>query len=254
MPGHRQSEACPVIESDPNGDSYLFCYNEFRIPFRIQYRDRKRLAISVHPDQRLEIVAPEGAETAAILRRIDRRKSWILKQIRYFENFKPKRPLPVYESGESFIYLGRQYRLKVREGEQESVKLIGRFLELTVSDKTDMIRKLGLVEGWYRKHAARIFVDRVSHWLQKSPSLRTTDIPSIYVRKMPTRWGSCTKAGNISLNPELIKAPIQCVDYVIVHELCHRIVHDHSPAFYRLLGRCLPDWEKRKARLEGCFE
>lgn len=243
-----------MIESDPNGDSFLLCCDEIRIPFRIQYRDRKRLAISVYPDQRLEIVAPEGAETAMVLKRIERRQSWILKQVRYFEKFKPKRPIPAYESGESFVYLGRQYRLKVREGDQESVKLIGRFLELTVIDKGDSIRKLELVDAWYRKHAARIFADRISYWLKKSPSLKSVEVPAIQIRKMPTRWGSCTKTGNISLNPELIKAPIHCVDYVIVHELCHRIVHDHSPAFYRLLGRCLPDWEKRKSRLEACFE
>lgn len=243
-----------MIESDPSGDRYLLRCGDHRIPFRIQYRERKRLAISVYPDQRLEILAPIGSETAAVLSRVDKRTSWIIKQIEYFERFKPQRPFPSFVSGESVIYLGRQYRLKVREGVPETIKLVGRFLELAVKDEHDHNRKRHLVEGWYRSHAQRLFTDRVRMWLRDSASLRTGSVPVVTIRVMPSRWGSCTKAGNISLNPDLVKAPIQCIDYVIVHELCHRIIHDHSSEFYRLLTRCIPDWKVRKARLEACFE
>lgn len=243
-----------MIESDPSGDTYLLRYGDHSIPFRIEYRERKRLAISVHPDQRLEILAPFGSETATVLNRVEKRKNWITKQIEYFGRFKPKRPDPSYVSGESVKYLGRQYRLKVREGLPENVKLIGRYLEVVVRDENDQDRKQHLVEAWYRNHAKKLFRERLMMCQRDSASLRTTTVPKIAIRKMPSRWGSCSITGNINLNPELIKAPIQCIDYVIVHELCHRIIHDHSPAFYRLLSQSLPDWKARKSRLEACFE
>ena len=243
-----------MIENGQPDGGYLLNYGGLQVPFQIEYRDRKSLAITVHPDQRLEIVAPEGCDPDRVLKRIERRQGWILKQWRYFEQFKPAQPVPSYVSGETFLYLGRQYRLKVHEATVETVKLIGRFLHVWVREKADRGRKHQLVEDWYRSHAEHLFLARMTMWIEKSPSLRLDEFPRLIVRRMPYRWGSCTKAGNILLNPELVKTPIHCIDYVIVHELCHRLIHNHSPAYYRLLNRCLPDWEKRKARLESCCE
>jgi predicted metal-dependent hydrolase len=70
------------------------------------------------------------------------------------------------------------------------------------------------------------------------------------VRKMHKRWGSCARSGNVLLNSELVKTPLSCIEYVVMHELCHLMEQNHSPAFFRLLSRHLPDWRRRKERLE----
>jgi len=96
-----------------------------------------------------------------------------------------------------------------------------------------------------------IFHTRLLRCLDDAPALRLPP-PTLLIRRMARRWGSCTRTGNILLNVDLVKTPLYCIEYVIMHELCHRRIHNHSPGYYRLLSRCMPDWEKRKTRLEAC--
>jgi predicted metal-dependent hydrolase len=240
-----------MIENGQLGGGYVLKFEGKRIPFRIEHRKRKKLAITIHPDLRLEVVAPKVSTAKQVLARVERRTGWILRQWRYFEQFQPRHPGPLYVSGETLLYLGRQYRLKLHEGAPESVKLLGRFLHVWTTDRTNAVRIKALLECWYREHAERMVRHRLTICRSECPSLRCDREPRLMIRKMTRRWGSCTRAGNVLLNFDLIKVPIHCVDYVLVHELCHLQIHNHSPAFYRLLNRCMPDWERRKQRLEG---
>lgn len=240
-----------MIENGQVDGSYILCYGGSRIPFRVEYRKRKKLAITVHPDMRLEVTAPEGSVAEQVLQRVEKRARWILRQWRYFERFQPTLPGRRYVSGETHVYLGRQYRLKIHEGSPGTVKLIGRFLHVWARNRDDHARIKSLVDRWYREHAGRVLAHRLQVSLEQCPSLKLSHDPRVTVRRMTHRWGSCSKAGNLLLNMNLIKVPVHCIDYVIIHELCHLQIHNHSPAFYRLLSRCLPDWEQRKQRLEG---
>ena len=94
-----------------------------------------------------------------------------------------------------------------------------------------------------------LFRNRMDRCVESAPSLSGL-CPDLRIRRMSKRWGSCSRKGTITLSLDLIKTPLHCIEYVITHELCHLLVHDHSPAFFRMLSRCMPDWERRKARLE----
>jgi predicted metal-dependent hydrolase len=171
--------------------------------------------------------------------------------LRFFEQYQPTQPAPSFVSGETHLYLGRQYRLKVTQAASESIKLVGRYFRVEVRGPNEAGRVQALLDGWYREHAKRLFALRMVACLELTALLRLETPPKLIVRRMAKRWGSCTAAGNVVLNLDLVKAPIHCIDYVIVHELCHLKAPNHGKEFSRLLSRCLPDWEARKARLEA---
>jgi predicted metal-dependent hydrolase len=209
------------------------------------------LTINVWPDMRVEVLAPSNKPLDAILARVDRRARWIVKQWRYFDRYQPTQPARRYVSGETHVYLGRQYRLKLVKASVSDVKLIGRYFRVRHSDPSDSSGIAALLQDWRLRHAFALFAVRVDHWLSECRALSLPKAPTLAVRPMTRRWGSCSKKGTITLNVDLVKVALIYIDYVIVHELCHLKIHNHSPAFYRLLTRCMPDWKQRKERLEA---
>jgi predicted metal-dependent hydrolase len=240
-----------MIQNGQPGGGYLLKYGDCEIPFRINQGERSKLTINVFPEMRVEVLAPASKPLDAILARVDRRAQWIVKQWRYFEQYQPTQPERRFVSGETHVYLGRQYRLKLAKAPVSNVKLIGRYFRVQYSDPGDSSAISGLLRDWYVRHALALFTARADHWLSECRALSLSEVPNILVRPMTRRWGSCSKKGTITLNLDLVKVPLIYIDYVIVHELCHLKIHNHSPAFYRLLTRCMPDWKQRKERLEA---
>jgi hypothetical protein len=148
--------------------------------------------------------------------------------------------------GETHLYLGRQYRLSIVQTKLESVKLKGKFIEVATIDK---LRVRQLVNGWYLGNA-KIKFQSIAQPIIDRFKIYKVEPSSIVLRDMPTRWGSCTPKGKIILNPELIKAPKGCIEYVIIHELCHLVHHDHTQRFVDLQTKEMKDWEKWKMKLE----
>lgn len=240
-----------MIRNGQPGGGYLLRYGDCEVPFRIQRTERLKLTISVFPDMRVEVLAPSTQTVEAVLDRVDRRAKWIVKQWRYFEQYQPTQPDRRFVSGETHRYLGRQYRLKVAKASVSAVKLIGRYFQVQHFDPADTAVISCLLQDWYVRHASALFATRIDYWLSECRVLSLTKPPALLIRPMIRRWGSCSKKGTITLNVDLVKVPLIYIDYVIVHELCHLKIHNHSPAFYRLLTRCMPDWKQRKERLDG---
>ena len=220
-----------------------------RIAFRLRHTNRRTLAITVQPDLGVLVTAPKKAAMATVLEKVRKRAGWIRRQQRFFREFLPQTPPRRYVSGETHRYLGRQYRLKVVEGGESDVKLAGRFIWVHTPNKNDTARVRKLVEAWYLAHAKERFARSLAESTARLGT-RLASPPRMQLRRMLKRWGSWTRRGMIYLNPELIKAPGSCVDYVVTHELCHLVHGHHGPAFYALLSRTMPDWEQRKRRLE----
>lgn len=220
------------------------------IPFELTFRPRRQLAINVHPDRTVTVVAPEARSVGEILARVQKRAGWIARQRLHFARFHPLPQARRFINGETHYYLGRQYRLRVNPAAKESVKLKGRYLIAETPRPNAAVRARTLLDRWYKGRAEDIFRSRLLRCLKEAASLRMPP-PKIVIRRMGKRWGSCTETGNILINVELIKTPLDCIEYLIMHELCHLRVHNHGPAYYRLLARCMPDWQRRKERLDS---
>ena len=224
-------------------------YGNEKISFTIAYTDRKTMEIAVHPDASVVVKAPKGALLEAIRDRVAKRARWIKKQIAYFRKFDPRTPSRRYVGGESHLFLGRQYRLKIKKHNVDEVKLRGAYFYVLTPDPDNTQKVKDVLDKWYKEHARTVFAHRLEECYMRAKKLNVP-YPNISLRKMSKRWGSCSKAGDILLNTVLIKAAVYCIDYVIMHELCHLKVHTHDNGYFRLLSKYMPDWEKRKERLE----
>jgi predicted metal-dependent hydrolase len=217
-----------------------------QIDFQVIFSNRKTLGITVMPDLFVKVIAPVDTSIDKIKEKLVKKAPWIIKQQSYFLSFHPRNTERKYIAGETHLYLGRQYRLKINSGIIFSVKLKGQFLIVTTDDKS--LTKV-LVKSWYSIQAKRIF-KKIAEPLIENFKKYNVEPLSIVLREMPTRWGSCTPKGKIILNPELVKAPKGCIEYVILHELSHLIHHDHTQKFIDLQTKEMPDWEKWKNKLE----
>lgn len=227
----------------------VFTYGEEVVEYEVIFVARKTMEIAVHPDLRVMIKAPSGTSEIAIQSRARKRARWIKKQRDYFRQFDPRTPPRQYVGGETHRYLGRQYRLKLIESDNLSVKLTGRFFWVSCPDRNDSSQIKTLLEAWYSQKAHEKFAEYFERCWPEFERLNQVR-PKMQIRRMKSRWGSLSKSGTLTLNVALIQAPRECIDYVITHELCHLQHHDHGPSFYRLLEKVMPDWEKRKHKLE----
>lgn len=226
-----------------------FPYGEATIRCDVHRTVARRLCITVFPDQRVYVSAPRLVPMEQIRERVQRRAGWIIRQIDRFERLQPVQPPRRYVSGETHLFLGRQYRLRIVPSKRFYVALESRHLEVHSRTPKNALHIRRMVDRWYLRQAHQVLRDRFRA-CEKRFKHPNVNEPKLRLYRMKNRWGSCTSGGTITLNRDLVKASTTCIDYEITHELCHLCEHNHGKAFYDLLRRCMPDWESRKARLD----
>lgn len=222
------------------------------MPYLLKRGKRRTMQISIHPNQEIVVHAPKQASMRQIEELLEKKQRWIGKTLQKLEQLPPPLPQRQYICGETHYYLGREYRLKISEGENQSIKLKGGFFEIIVPDKENKSEIAQLLRNWYEERAKIIFTQHFEKCLNQTRNiLSLSEKPiNLKIRPMRTRWGSCSNRGNINLNLELIKTPLNCIDYVIIHELCHFKQMNHSKDFWLLVSQCMPHWQKYKSQLD----
>jgi hypothetical protein len=202
---------------------------------------RSTVSITVEPARGVIVAAPQGVSSAALEGILLRKAPWIIRKLREA----PPAPQPApkeFVSGESFPYLGRRYRLKVREDDRLSVALRGDRIIVTLPGKDDASAVRAALVKWFEERARERLPERVDLY-----SARMGVAPSrVVVKHQERRWGSCARDGAIYLNWRIIMVPLSVVDYLVVHELCHLKVRAHSQDFWHAVECVLPDQKQRR--------
>ena len=210
----------------------LSVLDQLEFPIEVIRTNRKKSASVQVVDCQVQVIIPQGLSDARIEQIVREKTSWIRDKLRKQSLMKPKKPKE-YVSGEAFAYLGKNYRLKLAQGSSKAVKLtLGK---LVVGADTDIKRDL---TSWYMQHAEKRLNEKVVRFAQ----VIGVEPKTVKVKDYKSRWGSCSSFGDISFHWAIIMAPHYIVDYVVVHELCHMIHHNHSPAFWQQVEKVLPNY------------
>lgn len=200
--------------------------------------DRRKTAQVRVDDGRVSILVPRMLQDSRISEILSQKTRWIRGKLYLQGQALPVAPKE-YVSGESFSYLGNNYRLKVTTGSERSVKLLNGRLHVTLPARVSSPEKVreALTE-WYRGHALRKIQEKAARY---APVVGV-EPKSVGIKSFRSRWGSCHLSGDVVYNWKIVMAPNSIVDYVVVHELCHLKQHDHSDKFWKLVGQVVPDY------------
>jgi predicted metal-dependent hydrolase len=211
------------------------------IPYTVQRgRRQKTIAIAVDSAEGVRVRAPQHTPISKLDAIVLSKATWITERQRRFEDL-PPRPTPrEFVSGETFLYAGKQYRLKRVRAVPEAVRLVGGRIEVRANADARMV-----LIAWYRQRAQ----ERLEARVPLLAELIGVAPRKILVREQRTRWGSADANGHLRFNWRIVQAPTRLLDYVAAHELVHLLHADHTRDFWATLGRVMPDYEVRRERL-----
>ncbi|MEV8016584.1 SprT family zinc-dependent metalloprotease [Streptomyces sp. NPDC086554] len=212
---------------------------------------RKRLGLTVERDGSLTLRVPPDCEPGRAEDFVRQSEDWIAAKLRLREEHRPAHPVRSFRDGESFFYLGREYRLLLVDGDGTApVRLVGGKLRLDAARAGDPRQARREVIAWYRRAGLRWSQGRLQPW---GARMEVSE-PDVVVRDVGNRWGTYRagvgERGQMALHWAVFQLPAHLVDYVIAHELAHARVSGHGPDYWALLRRAIPDCEHRKAELD----
>jgi len=217
------------------------------IPYRYRFSNRRTIGILVHQDCSVRVTAHRGTSPETIKAFVLEKGKWIIKAWRKFEE-RTEAPALNYVSGGVHHYIGNPYYLQVKEGRRDSVICECDCLTVTSKAGPAPQRTKAILESWYRSRAVIVFQERLAI-LHQQAVREGIPFPKLRIRRMKSRWGSWSSTGWITLNLMLIKAPMECIDYVIIHELCHFKFRSHGPRFWNAVQRLMPGYKERRKKL-----
>ena len=226
-----------------------------KIVYKLEQKEVKNLNLRIHKNGGIYVSANKLVPPTQVDAFVANKSTYIFNTTARFEELAQYAPRPKqYVSGETFYAQGRGLRLNVSQNLKEMVYSDGIYIYLQIKNPDDYVKKQRMVTKYLDQQCRMIFGEVLSEIYPVFQKYGVT-VPTLRIRKMETRWGSClAKKGIITLNKRLLEAPRNCIEYVVMHELCHFVHPNHSKQFYGFLTMLMPDWKERKTALDKCAE
>lgn len=213
---------------------------------------KPKISIAINALGLIKVRAPSHIQDHQIIAAVNKHQNWIVQQLKKIHDHKACYPLPVYEHKAKHFFLGQLYPLNIQENPNKKQQICLQSCQIQITIRVNRPESIAaLLNSWYRFAAIKNFSARLCAFQEKTPWVNWLEKPpQLHIRKMKSRWGSCSSRGVITLNQHLIKASQECIDYVILHELCHLAESNHGPGFYKLLCQVFPDWKHVQSLLK----
>ena len=216
--------------------------------YPVKRQRRQTMALHVLSDATVEARVPKWVASRDVCSFVEGRADWVLQQRQLMLEKLALRPS--YREGNLHPFLGMRLPLVLGQG-RSRVDFIDEALHVRVRDISDVALVKASLDRWYRHQADWLFSERLEHCYQLFDGIEPVKpFPELRLRKMRSRWGSCSSRGVITLNTMLVQMPVECIDFVVTHELCHLWELNHSPRFYQLLNSVMPQWRLYEQRVE----
>ena len=229
-------------------ETSVIAWGNTQLPYTIRRSNRRRktVAVSVDGAGSVIVAAPTDFPTTELDAVVRRKAAWIGMKFRGVESQHAPPGPREFVSGESVLYLGRHYRLRVLPHGRGPAKLRGRWLHVSADAGEGQAEQVRMaLTSWLRLRAEERLPERVDAWRAKVG----VSMPPVLVASQRKRWGSCDGRGTIRLNWRIVQAPMRLVDYVVVHELVHLRHRGHGRDYWQAVGRAMPDYDRRRKEL-----
>ena len=209
-----------------------------QLDYQIIYSKRKTIAITVERDRSIVVRAPVGVSTEKIRQVVESRKLWLYEKINHAQKYPPQPIRKEFITGETIMYLGRYYRLEIKDDDEPGVRFQNRF----IISRHHQNNAAQMLRQWYISRAREKLTPKIRAFAEALG----VNYNQILVSDLKYRWASCTPKNNLNFNWRIIKAPMFVVDYLIVHELAHLLEPNHTPAFWNVVAVQVPRYELAK--------
>jgi len=213
------------------------------IKYNLVKRKRKTISIYVERDGDVQVIVPERMSIEEVENAIELKRTWIYSKLTEWEYFNDPKVEREFVNGESFMYLGRNYRLEIVDNQDTSLKLYHGSFSLR---KKDVKKANDVFKQFYKEKGFPKIQERVEHYKK----IMDVEPKQIRIIDLSNRWGSCTDDGGINFHWKTLMAPMKIIDYIVVHELAHLIYKNHSPEFWSVVDKIMPDYKEREMWLD----